>query len=322
MLPTAELTLDGALAIPVAGLDDGIKKMGPMLNVTRTWNAVCSVAGMRRAIALSLDYARKRVVFGAPLSEKALHVDTLAGLQAEQMGAFLLAFRVVELLGREEAGVADDHEVRLGRLLTPIAKLTTARQAVATASEALESFGGAGYVEDTGLPRLLRDAQVLSIWEGTTNVLSLDVLRVLGQGSGAFQAFESEIRHCLEKAESADAAREAKVALDAVAHAGRWLEAALAEGRDATEAGARRLALTLGRAMELARLVEHGAWLLEAKGDPRGIAAARRVARNGVDLIVDLHALDESRALVGDGALIRSGGDAHGMHIAHVERRR
>src|SRR5207247_694586 len=63
------------------------------------------------------------------------------------------------------------------RILTPIAKLTTGKQAVAVASEAIESFGGAGYVEDTGLPRLLRDAQVLPVWEGTTNVLSLDLLR-------------------------------------------------------------------------------------------------------------------------------------------------
>src|SRR5205085_11685620 len=63
--------------------------------------------------------------------------------------------------------------------LTPIAKLYTAKQAVAAASETLEAFGGAGYVEDTGIPRLLRDAQVLAIWEGTTNVLSLDLLRAV-----------------------------------------------------------------------------------------------------------------------------------------------
>ena len=62
------------------------------------------------------------------------------------------------------------------RLLTPIAKLLTAKQAVAVVSECIEAFGGAGYVEDTGLPALLRDAQVLPIWEGTTNVLALDAL--------------------------------------------------------------------------------------------------------------------------------------------------
>src|SRR4029078_3151803 len=67
------------------------------------------------------------------------------------------------------------------RLSAPLARLSTGRQAVASASEILEAFGGAGYVEDTGLPVLLRDAQVLPIWEGTTNVLSLDVLRVIAK---------------------------------------------------------------------------------------------------------------------------------------------
>src|SRR5208282_4886259 len=83
---------------------------------------------------------------------------------------------------RDEAGVASEEDGQLARLLTPIVKLTTGKQAVAVASETLEAFGGAGYVEDTGLPRILRDAQVLPIWEGTTNVLALDVLRAMARG--------------------------------------------------------------------------------------------------------------------------------------------
>ena len=87
---------------------------------------------MRRGLALARDYARRRVAFGAPLSEKPLHVDTLADIQAEYEAAFHLAFRAVELLGREEAGeLARDDEARLLRLLTPLAKLTTGKQAVA-----------------------------------------------------------------------------------------------------------------------------------------------------------------------------------------------
>ncbi len=75
--------------------------------------------------------------------------------------------------------------------MTPIMKLTTGKQAVSVASEVLESFGGAGYVEDTGLPVLLRDAQVLPIWEGTTNVLALDTLRALGRRRIARAAIDS-----------------------------------------------------------------------------------------------------------------------------------
>src|SRR6185436_13429428 len=70
MLPTAELTLDGALAQPVAGLTDGVRHMTPMLNVTRTWNTVCAAAGMRRALALCRDYARRRTAFSAELAKK------------------------------------------------------------------------------------------------------------------------------------------------------------------------------------------------------------------------------------------------------------
>jgi alkylation response protein AidB-like acyl-CoA dehydrogenase len=280
-LPTAELTLDGARATPVAGLTDGVRNITTMLNLTRTWNSVVAVAGMTRALQLARDYGERRRAFGAPLSHKPLHADTLAGLEAEREGAFLLAFRAVALLGRAEAGEATPAERALLRVLTPLAKLTTGKQAVAIASEALECFGGAGYVEDTGLPRLLRDAQVLPIWEGTTNVLSLDALRALG-GEGALAALSAEAAARL--GEATDPALR-----PAVSAAGAALERArafLAGTREAArEAGARRLALTLGRALELALLSSHAQWSLDAGRGRRALAAARRLARHGVDLL-------------------------------------
>ncbi|HWV37362.1 MAG TPA: acyl-CoA dehydrogenase family protein [Vulgatibacter sp.] len=297
-LPTAELELDGALAVPVCGTRDGIRAIGPMLNVTRTWNAVCSVAAMRRAIALARDYATRRIAFGAPLSEKALHVDTLAGLEAEFEGAFLLAFAVVELMGREEAGAQREGDAALLRLLTPLAKLCIGRQVVEIASEAIEAFGGAGYIEDTGLPRLLRDAQVLSIWEGTTNVLSLDVLRALAKPE-VMQAYEAEAERRLGRAEDAGLGAEARAVRAAIDRARRWLEDAAAADRDETEAGARRLALTLARTMELAVLVDHAAWERSAGKDGNAAAAARRFARHGVDRIAGLGSLEDSRRLAG-----------------------
>lgn len=300
MVPTAELTLDGARAIPVLGVRDGIKNITPMLSITRTWNAVCAVAGMRRGLALAIDYAKRRVAFGAPLAEKALHVDTLAGIFAEYHGAFLLAFRAVELLGKDEAGEITEDEAALLRLLTPIAKLTTGKQGVAIASEVLEAFGGAGYIEDTGLPRLLRDAQVLPIWEGTTNVLSLDLLRALGK-LGSLAPIGREIAACVRDVEPS-LKPEADLALRAVEHAEEWLLRAIQDGPAAVEAGARRLALTLGRALELA-LILRQATAARAFGDAaKPAAAARRFARNGVDLIVgeslDAAARDDARVLL------------------------
>jgi alkylation response protein AidB-like acyl-CoA dehydrogenase len=280
-VPTAELTLDGAVAEPVGALSDGVRAIAPMLNVTRTWNAVSAVSYMRRGLALARDFARKRVAFGAPLSEKPLHLDTLAGLQAEYEAGLQLAFAVVELLGREEAGEADDAQRELLRLLTPVAKLVTGRQSVAVLSEVVESFGGAGYVEDSGIPLLLRDAQVFPIWEGTTNVLSLDTLRALAGGQ-ALSALE------VEAGTLASAVREplllecAKTAQAALAAAGSWA----ASARDAAlEAGARRFALTLGRGYSLLLLARQAQWALDHGADRRALAAAVTFARAGVDLV-------------------------------------
>jgi alkylation response protein AidB-like acyl-CoA dehydrogenase len=143
-LPTAELSLDGCVALPVAGLGNGVRAIAPMLVITRSWNAICSVAAMRRAVALCRDYATKRQAFGTTLADKPLHQELLADLQAETEGAFQLAFRVVGLLGLEESGEVTEAERALLRLLTPIAKLTLGKQVVAACSEALEALGELG----------------------------------------------------------------------------------------------------------------------------------------------------------------------------------
>jgi acyl-CoA dehydrogenase len=285
-VPTAELTLDGAPATLVtAEPHNGVRSIAPMLNITRTWNSIIGTALMRRCVALAKDYARRRQAFGAALAQKPLHVDTLAGIQAEAEGAMLLAFRAAELLGRIEAGEASERDAVLARVLIPIAKLTTGKQAVAVASETLESFGGAGYVEDTGLPRLLADAQVLPIWEGTTNVLSLDTLRALGQ-EGGFEALQAEIQGALAPVTAPELAASADTARRALAHAAAWIAGARG-ARDLVEAGARRFAMTLGRTLELAMLCQQAQWCLDHGRGPRTAAAARRLARHGVDWISD-----------------------------------
>jgi alkylation response protein AidB-like acyl-CoA dehydrogenase len=294
-VPTAELTLDGTPAELVAGTGDGVRNVAPMLNVTRTWNAVAACALARRGLALARDYAGKRVAFGAPLAEKPLHADTLAGLEAEFQGALHFAFFVVELMGREETGKAGAEQKSLLRLLTPIAKLLTGRQVVHILSEVIESFGGAGYVEDTGLPLLLRDAQVLPIWEGTTNVLSLETLRAL-EAVGGLAVLKREIGILLRGVREPDLVRISAQVERAVEQAESWL--AGAKG-DALEAGARRFAMTLGRAVELALLAHHAQWSLEEEKERHTLAAARRFGAHGVNLTADMNA-DDARRLAGD----------------------
>jgi alkylation response protein AidB-like acyl-CoA dehydrogenase len=284
-VPTAELTLNGTPASLVKGSTDGVRNIAPMLNITRLWNGISAVSLMRRGLALALDYASRRTAFGSTLSAKPLHMDTLKNSEAEFEAAFQLAFYVAELTGRHETGETGDEENMLLRLLTPVMKLLTGKQAVAVASEVLESFGGAGYVEDTGLPVLLRDAQVLPIWEGTTNVLSLDVLRALGPQRQAFQILKAEVSRCLESINDDRLTLAARVATRAIDHAAAWLDAAARAGQEMMEIGARRFALTLGRAMELALLVKHAQWSLDREGDERALSSAQRFARAGVDLI-------------------------------------
>ncbi len=256
-LPTAELTLDGAPGTLVGGAGDGVRKIASMFNVTRVYNAVAAVAGMRRALALARDYATKRIAFGKPLIEQPLHRETLADLDAVARGCFLLAFHAVELLGKEECGTATERDLGVLRLLTPVVKLYTAKHAVRVASEALEAFGGAGYIEDTGIPQLLRDAQVLPIWEGTTNVLSLDVLRAI-ERTDAWTAWRTDIESrldAIDESSLAGAVEQIRARIEALA---RSMQAA----RDGStlETNARRIAFAIAHISASARLAEYALW--------------------------------------------------------------
>jgi alkylation response protein AidB-like acyl-CoA dehydrogenase len=281
-VPTAELMLDGTRAELVGQPVNGTRAIEPMLGVTRMWNSVCAVSFMRRGLALARAYAARREAFGAPLAKQPLHADTLAALEAETWGAFLMTFLLVELAGRAETGQIDDQQRALLRLVTPLTKLVTGKQAVSVVSEVIESFGGAGYVEDTGLPQLLRDAQVLPIWEGTTNVLSLDALLRSDLHTG-LAALMGRASACVRGLKEPRLAAAGKQAIGALERAALWLETG--QDREVLQAGARRLALTIARALQLALLCEHAQWLLDNGGDRRGYAAAMRFSRLPVDLM-------------------------------------
>ncbi|HVW27170.1 MAG TPA: acyl-CoA dehydrogenase family protein [Polyangiaceae bacterium] len=274
-LPTAELLLDGAITEPVCGLSDGIRNMSAMLNITRTWNAVCAVSGMQRGLFLARDYAKRRIAFGAPLAEKPLHLETLADLSADYDAAFGLVFHQAVLLGKSETGEASPGERAVLAALTPLTKLFTGKLAVASASEVLECFGGAGYVEDTGLPALLRDAQVLSIWEGTTNVLALEAIRAFAREDAWDPTLELVRRGRAAAREPSLVALAHAVETDAV-RAIAWAREAAGTNRPLVEAGARRFALGLARAIALALLVEQAEWSLDREHDRRALFAARR----------------------------------------------
>jgi alkylation response protein AidB-like acyl-CoA dehydrogenase len=191
-LPTAELELKGAAAFQVGGREQGVKTVATMLNITRLYNSVCSAGQMTRALEQLRGYSSKRKVFGKELSSQVLHYGTFAMEELKNLAAFLLTMETAHLVGREECGKAGATDSSLVRLLTPVTKLFTARTSLQVASEVIEGFGGAGYIETTGVAVHLRDAQVFPIWEGATNVLSLDLLRVMGN-KAAMQALSDSV---------------------------------------------------------------------------------------------------------------------------------
>ncbi len=191
-MATGEVTLEGATAHLVGELERGFAQMTPMLNITRLHNAIASAAAIRRGLHLARGYAAQREAFGRRLDQQPLQRQVMLELVVRGEAVLLMTMRLAALMGRIECGVATEEERQLFRVGTSLTKLWTAKQAVACASETIEAFGGAGYMEDTGIARLLRDAQVLPIWEGTTNVLSLDTLRVLAK-PGIAEAFLDEL---------------------------------------------------------------------------------------------------------------------------------
>ena len=276
-LPTAEIHLDGARAWPLGELAHGVRQIAPMLGITRTWNAVCAVAHMARCMALARDYAQSRQAFGKFLIEQPAHARTLADMQAEFEAAFALTFELTHLLGRVENNAAAAHEAALLRLLTPLAKLWTGKLAVSIASETLECFGGNGYIEDTGLPQLLRDAQVYPIWEGTTNVLSLDVLRALGKSGLAPLR-----RHVGVLLDGADEKLAAAIS-QALAHCEAELEKS-ASDPDRLQGQARGLAISLARIMAAALLARQCRWDgTQDHGNARSAAALRLFVAHGLE---------------------------------------
>ncbi|XP_053332439.1 acyl-CoA dehydrogenase family member 11-like isoform X1 [Clarias gariepinus] len=305
-VPTAELLLDGTRARLLSEEGRGVASIANMLTLTRIYNTVCAVAGMRRITQLGREYSTKRHVFGKLLKDHPLHVQTLSRLEVETRAAFLLMMEVCRLLGREETGAATERDTHLLRLLTPVAKLYTAKQTVAVVSEGLECFGGQGYMEDTGLPAILRDAQVLSIWEGTTNVLSLDLLRSISKSSGrVLQAFFSDVEERLRGAGPTlqPAAQSLNSSLSALA---RFIRSAESRPAESLQLAARDLAYSIARIYMGALLVDHASW---EGASPPDVYAALRWCEHDVCPVVsgELRGCYGTDATLNDSQLVYQG---------------
>lgn len=172
-MATGEVTLENAPAEEIGGFEAATT----MLNMSRLYNAVASIAVIGRAIHEARSYVEQRMAFRKRIVEHPLAAEILADLEAEHLAAMLMVFETVDAMGKADCG--NEEAAKLLRILTPIGKAVTGKLAVPLVSECLELIGGNGYIEDHVMPRLLRDAQVLPVWEGTTNVLMLDTMRAV-----------------------------------------------------------------------------------------------------------------------------------------------
>src|SRR5579884_4103428 len=188
-LATGEVTLHGALAYQVGALERGFVQMTEMINLTRIWAAIGSLAAMRRSLLEALVHTRGRIAFGRPLAAHPLMKRQLVDLLVEVEGCAALAFETTAVLERvDRHGAGED--LRLLRILTPLCKYYIPKRGEYVTLEALEMRGGNGYVEDWVNPRLLRDAIVNVIWEGSSNVIVLDVARAITREGAAAALFD------------------------------------------------------------------------------------------------------------------------------------
>ncbi|GAA2328256.1 acyl-CoA dehydrogenase family protein [Streptomyces kunmingensis] len=188
---SGEIEFDGTWARRVGDEGRGVRTIIGMVAATRLDCVLGSAALMRQAVAQAIHHCTYREAFGGRLLDKPLMRNVLADLALESEAATTLALRLAAAYDRAEGG--DEQERAFLRLAVPAAKYWVTKRCTPVAAEALECLGGNGYVEDSGMPRLLRESPLNSVWEGSGNVQALDVLRALQREPAAFNAFLLEV---------------------------------------------------------------------------------------------------------------------------------
>jgi alkylation response protein AidB-like acyl-CoA dehydrogenase len=202
-MPSGEIRLEGAIAYLVGDPQRGFLQMADMINMSRLSNGMRAAGMMRRALTEALFVARRRVAFGRPLIELPLMRRQLLKLMVPTEAARSVMLYTAVELAKADAG--DEAARRRVRLLTPLLKFRACRDARRVTGDAMEVRGGAGYIEEWSDARLLRDAHLGSIWEGTSNIVALDVLRAM-QKDKALEAMEFDLGRAAHFARSADEA--------------------------------------------------------------------------------------------------------------------
>jgi putative acyl-CoA dehydrogenase len=240
-LASAEVEFDRPLAWLVGEEGRGVPTIIEMVNHTRLDCVLGSAAGMRRAVAEATHHAAHRSAFGGLLADQPLMRNVLADLCLDSEAATLLAIRLARAFDHGE-------DPAFRRLATPVSKFWVCKRAPAVAVEALECLGGNGFVEESPMPRLLRDSPLNSIWEGSGNVIVLDILRTMAKEPEAVEALFREV----DLAASMDPRLD-----DAIRGARKEVEETATAGDEAAQYRGRRLAERLALLLQASLVVRH-----------------------------------------------------------------
>jgi putative acyl-CoA dehydrogenase len=239
---SSEVEFDRAHAWMVGDEGRGVPTIIEMVNHTRLDCVIGAAALMRQAVAQATHHASYRAAFGKTLIDQPLMRNVLADIAIESEAATVTMMRLARAY---DAGKDDEREMLFKRLATAVSKYWICKRTPAQVGEALEVFGGNGFVEDSGMPRLYRESPLNSIWEGSGNVIALDALRAMAKTPESVEAFFAEV----------DLASGADPRLDAYVESTRT---ELGSDLEGIEGRARRLVEKLALALQGSLLVRNG----------------------------------------------------------------
>jgi acyl-CoA dehydrogenase len=271
-MASCEIKLEGAIAYAVGRLDRGFVQMAEMVNSSRLSNGVKSTALMRRAHHDAMTVAKNRVVFGSRIIDLPLARRQLMKIMLATEQALSMSFLTADSLDRGEAGSQD--AAALLRILTPTLKFRATRDARKVCGDALEMRGGIGYIEEFATSRLLRDAHLGSIWEGTGNIVAIDALKRAVGRHGAEAALAADLHTRLDDSGNVPQAWRSRLRDLTDRAVGFAREVA---GRMDNEADARRATSLLYHVASAVALAWEGGRIHEMRGDARRLLLSRMV---------------------------------------------
>ncbi len=300
-LPTGEIDLLGAEAVEVAAPPDGFRLMMEALEYSRVHNAVGSVGVQRRALREALSWTKSRHAFGHALVDYPMVQDDLLRMRVQFEAGASLAFEAA--IAFDETQQNPERRTWL-RMATALAKYLMAEYAITAARAALELIGGNGYTSDYPVARLLRDAQVLTVWEGPANIQALELLRLLGPRYRGWEQYQTRVRSIHEKLPPAQ--DNLRIALQTRLTGDREAVSVSIRDPQSGERYARKLLHRLSQSLAFALLCEaagngftqaHSAWRYFEEIEPPAFGAENGDARRGVLEVLREEAVQKTSAV-------------------------